>query len=57
MRWYFEEGCESESCPDCLGSIIMKPKEEELGFCQNLEVKFHVKIDYKNCVAQSYGCL
>lgn len=52
MKWYFEEVCESESCPDCLASITMKRKEEELSFCRNLEMKFHVKINYKNLVAQ-----
>lgn len=57
MRWSFEEGCESESRPGCPASIARKLREEELGFCQSLEMKFHVKINYKNLVGWSYSCL
>lgn len=57
MRWSFEEGYKSESCPGCPASISRKLRKEELSFCQNLEMKFHVKINYENLVAQSYGCL
>lgn len=36
----------------CLASIIVKNKKEELSIGQNLEMKFHVKINRKNLVAQ-----
>lgn len=36
----------------CLASIIVKNNKEELSIGQNLEMKFHVKINCKNLVAQ-----
>lgn len=48
---HFEERCKSENFP------IVKSKKEQLSIGQNLEVKFHVKINRKNLVAQSYKCL
>lgn len=49
---YSEAGCKS-GYPDCLHSLIMKSKKEEFSFCQNLDMRFHVKIIHKNLVAQS----
>lgn len=43
---YCEAGCKS-GYPDWLSSLIMKSKKEEFSFCQNLEMRFYVKIIHK----------